>query len=261
MATGSGIAVLTGLILGMDIVQAARLVGGLGGGFVVTLVLWGLGRWSSLELRRQIDDWIAGKGDDRFCILYDDWCGAYWVNFGWPEHIRLDMWLDAACLAVMAMSVFVCGALLKMRVGQGVGLAVGAVAGFVVGLLFRAIVVTLVRWSDTPTEMRAQLLHRMARNVIGSALFLCITAYASVAGKILCDPGPPVDKHGLIESPVSLLALRLTLTRNDRAPWNMTAFLDYCAERIFLRRVGGGYIFIHRLLQEYFASLYEEGPT
>lgn len=32
-------------------------------------------------------------------------------------------------------------------------------------------------------------------------------------------------------------------------------FLDYAAERIFLRKIGGGYIFIHRYLMEYFASL------
>jgi len=35
-------------------------------------------------------------------------------------------------------------------------------------------------------------------------------------------------------------------------------FLDYCVDRIFLRRVGGGYIFIHRLLQEHFAVLTPE---
>jgi hypothetical protein len=32
-------------------------------------------------------------------------------------------------------------------------------------------------------------------------------------------------------------------------------FLDYAAERVFLRKVGGGYIFTHRLLMEYFATL------
>lgn len=31
--------------------------------------------------------------------------------------------------------------------------------------------------------------------------------------------------------------------------------LDYATERILLRKVGGGYIFVHRLLMEYFASL------
>jgi hypothetical protein len=37
--------------------------------------------------------------------------------------------------------------------------------------------------------------------------------------------------------------------------------LTYCVERIFLRKVGGSYIFIHQLLMEHFASLYTEGKT
>lgn len=54
------------------------------------------------------------------------------------------------------------------------------------------------------------------------------------------------------------LLLRLVLRHNGSAPWRYVAFLDYAAERIFLRKVGGGYIFIHRLLQEYFAARYVE---
>ncbi|MDJ0592593.1 MAG: hypothetical protein QNJ72_21810 [Pleurocapsa sp. MO_226.B13] len=38
-------------------------------------------------------------------------------------------------------------------------------------------------------------------------------------------------------------------------PWNYARFLDYAAERIFLRKVGGGYIFIHRMLLEHFARM------
>ena len=34
-------------------------------------------------------------------------------------------------------------------------------------------------------------------------------------------------------------------------------FLDYATERIFLRKVGGGYIFIHQLLQDCFTELWE----
>jgi hypothetical protein len=49
--------------------------------------------------------------------------------------------------------------------------------------------------------------------------------------------------------------LRILLWRNDYAPWSYIRFLDYAAERVFLRKVGGGYIFTHRLLMEYFASL------
>jgi DNA polymerase III delta prime subunit len=52
------------------------------------------------------------------------------------------------------------------------------------------------------------------------------------------------------------LLLRLVLRRNGSAPRHYVDFLDYAAERIFLRKVGGGYIFIHQLLQDYFATLY-----
>ena len=37
--------------------------------------------------------------------------------------------------------------------------------------------------------------------------------------------------------------------------WNYDRVLDYAAERIFARKVGGGYIFIHRLPLEHFAKI------
>jgi hypothetical protein len=52
-------------------------------------------------------------------------------------------------------------------------------------------------------------------------------------------------------------ALRFLLRLDNLAPLNYTRFLDYATERIFLRKVGGGYIFVHRLLQDYFAELWE----
>lgn len=50
-------------------------------------------------------------------------------------------------------------------------------------------------------------------------------------------------------------ALRLILYRNNYIPWNYARFLDYATERIFLQKVGGGYIFIHRMLMEHFAQM------
>ncbi len=49
--------------------------------------------------------------------------------------------------------------------------------------------------------------------------------------------------------------LRFLLWRSKVIPWNYPHFLDSAAERILLSKVGGGYIFVHRLLLEYFASL------
>lgn len=50
-------------------------------------------------------------------------------------------------------------------------------------------------------------------------------------------------------------ALRLILWRNEYTPLGFVAFLDHCARLILLKKVGGGYIFIHRMLLEYFAEI------
>jgi hypothetical protein len=56
------------------------------------------------------------------------------------------------------------------------------------------------------------------------------------------------------------IVVRLILTRSGVIPLDYVHFLDYCADRILLRKVGGGYIFVHRLLMDYFAEL-DDGAT
>lgn len=51
------------------------------------------------------------------------------------------------------------------------------------------------------------------------------------------------------------LILRTFLWYAKSTPWNYPNFLDYAAHRLLLLKVGGGYIFVHRLLLDYFASL------
>ena len=51
--------------------------------------------------------------------------------------------------------------------------------------------------------------------------------------------------------------LRLLLWHKGFAPLRYVRFLDYATDRVFLRKIGGGYIFIHRMLMEHFAKLYE----
>jgi MFS family permease/GTPase SAR1 family protein/5S rRNA maturation endonuclease (ribonuclease M5) len=58
--------------------------------------------------------------------------------------------------------------------------------------------------------------------------------------------GTPAIKH---------LVLRIVLWANGYIPWNYANFLNYCTNRLFLQRVGGGYRFIHKLLQDHFAQL------
>ena len=105
-----------------------------------------------------------------------------------------------------------------------------------------------------------------ARNSLRTGL-LC-GLYGSLVGGLL---GGPLG--GLIFGFLSILCgalfvgglafiqhfvLRFTMYRNDYIPWRYADFLDYAAECIFLRKVGGGYVFIHRLLLEHFAAMGEE---
>jgi hypothetical protein len=53
-------------------------------------------------------------------------------------------------------------------------------------------------------------------------------------------------------------ALRLVLWWKGYTPLNFIKFLDHCDKLILLKKVGGGYIFIHRMLLEYFAELTPE---
>ncbi|MEO0836826.1 MAG: hypothetical protein AAFY16_12815, partial [Cyanobacteria bacterium J06642_3] len=72
-----------------------------------------------------------------------------------------------------------------------------------------------------------------------SSLFFSISAATLICGK-------PVIQH---------FSLRLILWINGFIPWNYAHFLDYATHRTFLQKVGGGYIFIHRMLLEHFAQM------
>jgi serine/threonine protein kinase len=50
------------------------------------------------------------------------------------------------------------------------------------------------------------------------------------------------------------LILRRVLFKSEAIPFNYARFLDYAVQLVFLRKVGGSYIFIHRYLLEYFAE-------
>jgi hypothetical protein len=61
-----------------------------------------------------------------------------------------------------------------------------------------------------------------------------------------------------LETVMRHVALRLALAYEGSIPMGRyDAFLDYCTEIHLLRKVGGGYIFRHRMLMEFFAAEYE----
>jgi hypothetical protein len=83
------------------------------------------------------------------------------------------------------------------------------------------------------------LTHRLIESVVCG-----LAIYAPICG--LFAGGLTCFKH---------LSLRLMLTCQGSTPWNYAQFLDYATDRFFMQKVGGSYIFVHRMLLEHFAEM------
>lgn len=106
------------------------------------------------------------------------------------------------------------------------GLSYGLVFGVVFGLLIG-------------------LLYDLGNGLIGGLVSGLVLAL--IGG--LVGGGDVVTKHFI---------LRIGLWRQGHIPLMYARFLDYATGLIFLRKMGGGYIFVHRLIMEHFASLTEQ---
>jgi hypothetical protein len=157
-------------------------------------------------------------------------------------------------------------------IGLGVGLVIGLGGGLVVGLVYGLVGVLVVGLlqglSLGEIETRAlpnEGIHRSARNalvvglVVGLGFGLVVglgfgLGFGLVVGQVV---GLVVGLHAGGQACLKHVVLRLWLIRNGSTPWHYVRFLDYAADRLLLRKVGGGYAFIHRMLLEYFAARYE----
>jgi len=121
-------------------------------------------------------------------------------------------------------------------IGCAVWLGMGVLVGLAVALASRF---SLVPWA-------VGVWNRLYASVTWSLINWGIWAMAFGWGAGMLYGGLACIRH---------LLLRFMLWHEGAMPWNYARFLDYAAERIFLRKIGGGYIFVHRLLLEYFAAL------
>lgn len=163
----------------------------------------------------------------------------------------------------------------------GFGTTFGLVFGITAGANLGVLLGFVVREVDQVIRPN-QGIHRSARNAasIGLAIWLSVGLplgyITSTSWRLAVGPAKSFDVGvvlflgvglalGLLTSLFfGLLAciqhgiLRLLLAWAGCVPLNLVAFLDSAAEHVLLQKVGGGYIFIHRLLRDHFADLYRQ---
>jgi hypothetical protein len=261
LAVGMGFGLAFVLASGLAVRLPAGLAVGLAAGLTIVLagVSFGLGGGLAFGLAFGLPGGAAGvsvAGRDQIKI-------AETLSWSW----RKAMWGLGGGLAV------------GLAVGLVVGLAVGMAAeladvlavGLPVGLAFMlALGLTRSELVETRTTPN-QGIRQSARNAIriGLAVVLASVLSGVPVGVLRGDLASGLAFGLIIGLPIGLAAglavggsaciqhviLRLILSCNGHIPWNLAHFLDYAAERIFLRKVGGGYILVHRLLLDYFAAL------
>jgi DNA polymerase III delta prime subunit len=136
------------------------------------------------------------------------------------------------------------------------GLLIGALSGGLIGL-GGGLIGPGIKTRTIPNQGIWQSAKITIIFVLGAVLWL---------GLIFKLIGLPISLgiiHGLFFGPTSRAGeaclkhfiLRVVFYSTGCNPWNYARFLDYATEHIFLQKVGGGYIFIHRLLLEHFAQM------
>jgi hypothetical protein len=135
------------------------------------------------------------------------------------------------------------------------------------------IILGLVTAEVEPIAQPNQRMRRTARSVIRIGLAVgIVSGLGSIVGGLAVgqlqlgliygiSSAALVGLFGAIASGgyacLSHFALRLVLWRSGMLPWDLAAFLDDAAKRVLLRRAGGGYTFIHRLLAEHIAGAWQ----
>ncbi|MBE7553143.1 MAG: hypothetical protein HS126_18880 [Anaerolineales bacterium] len=165
--------------------------------------------------------------------------GSFWLVFGIIAGLMF--WLFAGTIAkipnlIVDASIF--------------GLIIGLILG-IVGVMFGGLNSSIL---DTKTAPN-QGMHLSLINAVIIGLFFGLPFGLTISPGLGLGIGVIATLWYGGLNVIQHYTLRLILWYNGRTPRLYAHFLDCAAERIFLQKVGGGYIFIHRLLLEHFASL------
>jgi hypothetical protein len=131
------------------------------------------------------------------------------------------------------------------RTGLRVSLMLGAMFGVAIAFVMVLATGYLMLTGEAPLDLNT---------LLTSSLLIIMVLGAFVIGFVVGVGPMAAAWYGGFDA-IYHYSLRYRLEKEGLIPEHYERFLDFAAERIFLRKVGGGYIFVHRLLMEHFAKL------
>jgi hypothetical protein len=154
---------------------------------------------------------------------------------------------------------FIGGSSIGLILGFLIDGLIGGLIGFLIAGLISVVIGGFRGFEIHQSEKANQGIFRSAQNaaiIAISSFLICELMFGIMYGLIfglmfgltfgLIYGGNACIRH---------FVLRLALYRKGYAPWNYARFLDYATERLFMQKVGGSYIFVHRMLLEHFAKM------
>jgi hypothetical protein len=178
-----------------------------------------------------------------------------WKNTGAILSIELVILLISGLFGLVGGSSWLVGGLV-------IGLVIGLALGLLGGLKQQNIVISRRSHQEIDNSARnGFVIGRASGLVYGLVFGLAFGLFGGPAGGLIMAL-PSGLGFGLLfglhyggAAVIQHWTLRLLLALSGHAPLRYAAFLDHAAGRVLLRRVGGGWVFVHRLLLDYFASL------
>jgi NACHT domain-containing protein len=229
------VGLVVGLVVGLGFGLGDGLKFGLVGGLVLALLI-GLGFGLAGKSKIEMADHLI------------------W-SFPWPTLV--------SGLAVLLVSGLIFGLISELAVGLVFGLGYGLVV---------ALVLVLVSGfgSREMIQIRLHPAEGLRRSLTNGLLMLCLVGLALalpvglVVGLAGDRTGWPVGwltivlafgLRGGLGALIQHAILRLFLARAGHIPrWRYDRFLDYAYDLVILRKVGGGYRFVHDYMRRYLAS-------
>lgn len=238
---------------------------GIRGGAVVGLI-GGLGSRAGAELFR------GNQNGFEDTLLFGLWSGLLmWLLLGWSTTDMPDQQIPTGGIRRSGQIGLTIGLIVSVLGGVFLGGASGFIAegagnvwhGFVAGLGGGCFLALLTLASqpkiDRLTTLNTAVVFGLMFGISGGVL---IGLRGGLGGLLM-----PSLISGLLVGLVyggkiylQHYLVRVLLGLNALTPWVYVPFLDHAAARSLLRKVGGGYIFIHRLLLEHFAKHYQGRP-